>query len=276
VRRFTPNALILKAVGIPLLACFCLAMLPGPSAAQEAPPAMAADATPVFEVATIKPSKPEESRSVAVSGTQLRTTATSLVDLMMFAYSVHSLQIVDGPPWMRSEKYDLVMQPEGSGRPSTVQMRAMLQQLLADRFQLTTHHASKELEVYAIVAAKHGPHLTPASAAGIAVNTATIGFDDGAMTFRDATVAEFASLLQRYVQLEWPVVDHTHIAGKYDFKLSWTPDSSQFGGHSSFPFKADAPDLYAAMDEQLGLDLKPVKEPTDVLVIDRASRPSDN
>ena len=269
--------LIAKAAGKTLLACVCLTIFLGSSAAQEVPPPpMAADAAPTFEVATIKPSKPDQTRSVVVMGNQLHTTGTSLADLMMFAYSIHSLQIVDGPAWVRSDKYDLVMQPDLPGRPSSAQMRSMLQKLLADRFQLTTHHASKELDVYAIVVAKHGPHLTPTTADAIAVNTATIGFDDGAMTFRNATVSEFASLLQRYVQLEWPVIDHTHIAGKYDYKLSWTPDQSQFGGHSTFPFKADAPDLYAAMQEQLGLDLKPTKEPTDVLVIDGVSRPSDN
>lgn len=272
MRIFTP-----KAIATVLLACVCLVLFPGSTAAQEGPPPpMAADAAPTSEVATIKPSKPEQTRSVVVMGNQLHTTGTSLVDLMMFAYSVHSLQIVDGPAWVRSDKYDLVMQPDLPGRPSTAQMRSIMQKLLADRFQLTTHHASRELDVYAIVVAKHGPHLTPTTADEIAVNTATIGFDDGAMTFRNATVSEFASLLQRYVQMEWPVVDHTHITGKYDYKLSWTPDASQFGGHSQFPFKTDAPDLYAAMEQQLGLDLKPVKEPTDVLVIDGVSRPSDN
>ena len=72
---------------------------------------------------------------------------------------------------------------------------------------------------------------------------------------------------------QWSIIP---ILPGYDFKLSWTPDSSQFGGHSSFPFKNDAPDIFAAMEEQLGLNLKPVKEPTDVLVIDSVSKPSDN
>jgi uncharacterized protein (TIGR03435 family) len=259
-----------------LLAWICLALLTTSSTSQSPPPPMTADATPSFEVATIKPSKPDESRSVMVSGNRLLTTGTSLIDLLMFAYSVHSLQIVDGPPWIRTDKYDVVVQPDLPGRPSTAQMRSILQKLLADRFQLTMHHASKKLDVYAIVVGKHGPYLTPTTAEAAAVNTATIGFSDGAMTFRDATVPEFASLLQRYVQLEWPVVDHTHIAGKFDFRLSWTPDPSQFGGRSPFPFKSDAPDLYAAMEEQLGLNLRPVKAPTDVLVIDGVSKPSDN
>lgn len=254
----------------------CLVMLTGSSISQSPPPPMAADATPSFEVATIKPSRPEESRSVMVSGTRLRTTGTSLADLLMFAYSVHSLQVVGGPAWIRTDKYDLVVQPDLPGRPSSAQMRSILQKLLADRFQLTMHHGSKEMEVYAIVVAKDGPLLTPTTATAAATNTASVGFSDGAMTFRDATLPEFASLLQRYVQLEWPVIDHTHVAGKYDFKLSWTPDSSQFGGHSPFPFKKDAPDIFAAMREQLGLNLRPMKEPTDVLVIDSLSKPSDN
>lgn len=262
-----------------LRASVCFAMVAGLAVAQDGPPPMAADARPTFEVATIKPSKPDEQRTVAVYGTQLRTTGTSLVDLMMFAYSVHPLQIQDGPAWMRTDRYDLVMQPDGQGRPSTAQMRAILQKLLADRFQLALHHGSKEMEVYAIVPAKRGPRLTPTPALETTeVNTAAIGFGDGAMTVRNATLAEFASLMQRYLQLEWPVVDNTHIAGKFDFKLSWTPDASQFGGNPPWPKgdNAGALDLPSAMEEQLGLNLKAMKEPTDVLVIDRVQKPSEN
>ncbi len=255
------------------------ASLASQSVAQDGPPpAMAADAKPTLEVATIKPSQPEERRAFFVSGIRLQTNATSVVDLMTFAYSVHSAQIAGGPGWIQSDRYDIVMQPDLPGRASTAQMRVILQQLLAERFQLRLHHANKELDVYAIVVGKHGPRLTPTTAEAAAANTAAGGSAPGMMTAKNATVAEFANLMNRYMQLQWPVVDNTHIAGKFDFELTWTPDASQSGGGPApeATKRAPAPDLFAAMDQQLGLELKPTKESTDVLVIDGVERPSEN
>jgi uncharacterized protein (TIGR03435 family) len=239
---------------------------------------MAADANPTFEVATIKPSQPDEQRSVQVQGTRLVTADTSLVDLMMFAYGIHPLQIMDGPEWLKTDKFDVVVQPSLPGRPSTAQMRSIVQKLLADRFKLAFHHAQRELPVYRIVAAKGGPKLTPTTDEARAANTAAVGISSGQMTVRNATVKEFASLMQRYVRLDRPIVDHTGIAGKYDYQLSWTPDFSQFDGHPPGPARNDenAPTLYTAMQEQLGLKLEPAREPTDVMVIDGVARPSEN
>ena len=261
-----------------LLVVAVLVMFSRISASQTAPP-MAADADPSYEVATIKPSQPDERRMVQVQGVRLFTASTSLVDLMMFAYGVHSLQVTGGPEWMKTEKFDVLIQPNMPGRPSTAQMRSIVRKLLADRFKLTFHPAQKELPVYGIVAAKGGPKLTPAAADSIATNTAAIGFSEGAMTVMNATMAEFASLMQRYVGLDRPIVDHTGIGGKHDFKLSWTPDPSQFNGSPPWPATNDAnspPGLYSAIQEQLGLKVQPMKEPTDVLVIDGVEKPSEN
>ena len=259
----------LKAAILLLVAQSCLA---------QSVPTMAADADPTFEVATIKPSQPDEQRSVVVQGTRLVTADTSLVDLMMFAYGVHPLQIVDGPEWLKTEKFDVVVQPSLPGRPSTAQMRSIVQKLLADHFKLALHHAQRELPVYRIVTAKGGPKLTPSTKEEQGNNTAAIGITAGRMTVSNATLSEFASLMQRYVRLDRPIVDHTGIAGKYDFKLSWTPDFSQFDGNPPGPVRNDenAPSLYTAIQEQLGLKLEAVKEPADVLVIDHVEKPSEN
>ena len=260
----------LKAAALLLAAQACTA---------QSVPAMAADADPTFEVATIKPSQPDEEPSVRVEGTRLVTANKSLVDLMMFAYGIHSLQIMDGPEWLKTEKFDVVVQPSLPGRPSTAQMRSIVQKLLADRFKLVFHHAQKELPVYRIVTAKGGPKLTPTTEEERASNTAAIGIAAGQMTVRNATLSEFASLMQRYVRLDRPIVDHTGIAGKYDFKLIWTPDFSQFDGNPPpGPAREDenAPSLYTAIQEQLGLKLEAAREPTDVLVIDHVERPSEN
>ena len=105
-----------------------------------APPAplkpMAADANPVFEVATIKPSRPEaQGRGFLIRGRQFSTINTSLGALIAFAYGVHARQIIGGPAWMESDKYDITAKPDGEGQPSEKQWKTMLQKLLADRFQ---------------------------------------------------------------------------------------------------------------------------------------------
>jgi len=85
--------------------------------------------------------------------------------------------------------------------------------------------------------------------------------------------------MNRYMDLQWPVVDDTHIAGKFDFDITWIPKPSQPAAippSSREGSPPPAPDLFAAMDEQLGLELKARKEPTDVLVIDAVGKPSEN
>jgi uncharacterized protein (TIGR03435 family) len=80
------------------------------------------------------------------------------------------------------------------------------------------------------------------------------------------------------------VVDETELKGRYDFQLKWTPDESQFatfrGTGTSIPPPSDdakaPPNLYTAMQEQLGLKMGPEKIPADVIVIDHVEKPSEN
>jgi uncharacterized protein (TIGR03435 family) len=78
--------------------------------------------------------------------------------------------------------------------------------------------------------------------------------------------------------MDRPVVDQTGITGRYDLRLTWTPDESQFNGR--VPPATDDPNappgLYTAIQEQLGLNLEAVTAPVEVLVIDRVERPSEN
>jgi uncharacterized protein (TIGR03435 family) len=251
------------------------------------PKFMPADAKPVFEVATIKPSKPDEGFSILLGrrgagSNSLTTTSTSLSDLMKFAYDLHPRQITGGPAWLETEKYDVIAKPDLDGLPSLPQMKAMVQKLLAERFQLTFHRDKKELAVYAITVAKTGVKMTKNDAV-----TPGPGFGGGPRGFnvRSATMSEFASVLQAGI-LEQPVVDQTGLgSAKYDFILKWTPDASQSqlggpGPNAPPAPAADAldapPDIFTAFQQQLGLKLESTKAPVDVLVIDKVEKPSEN
>ena len=82
-------------------------------------------------------------------------------------------------------------------------------------------------------------------------------------------------MLQRGV-LDRMVLDNTGLAGKYDFELEWTPDDSQFGGQLPLTVEPTKPNLFTAMQEQLGLKLEATKGLVAALVIDRVERPSEN
>jgi uncharacterized protein (TIGR03435 family) len=240
---------------------------------------MAADASPTFEVATIKPSKPDaQGKGFRVSGRRFSTLNTTVSDLITFAYGIHARQITGGPAWLGTEKYDLAAQPDGEGQPNDKQWKTMIQKLLADRFQLTFHRDKKELSVYAITVGKTGPKLTKSE--GDPNGLPALFFRGlGVLPARNATIADFAGVMQAAV-LDRPVVDHTGLAGRYDFTLTWTPDEFQFGGLGMKPpsssESATAPDLFTAMQQQLGLKLESTKAAAEILVIDRVEKPSEN
>ena len=247
------------------------------------PTIMPADAKPVFEVATIKPSKPEERFSLLVNRSgMLNTTATSVSDLIKFAYDLHPRQITGGPAWLESEKFDVTGKPDTAGIPSINQLKAMLQGLLADRFELKFHRDKKELSVYAITVAKTGIKMTkdennPNGLPGFG------GGGPRGMNVRNSTMSEFANILQANI-MEQPVVDQTGLgAARYDFILKWTPDAAQLSRLGPIPGNAPAaddpdapPDLFSAFERQLGLRLQSTKAPVDVLVLDHVEKPSAN
>jgi uncharacterized protein (TIGR03435 family) len=206
------------------------------------------------------------------------TINTTTNDLITFAYGLHARQIVGGASWMESDKYDVTGQPEGDGLPAVSQLREMIQKLLADRFQFAFHREMRELPAYAIVVGSAGPKLTknennPNGLPGLFFKGL------GAMVNQNATMADFAGVMQGSV-LDRPVVDRTGLPGRYDFTLNWTPDESQFAGMGVRvpppPPDAQAPSLFTAMQEQLGLRLDSTRAQVEVFVIDRIERPSEN
>lgn len=240
---------------------------------------MAAGANLVFEVATIKPSKPDAvGRGFRVNGRNFSTINTSLSDLIAFAYDLQSRQITGAPAWAESDKYDLGAKPEADGAPNSQQLKIMVQKLLADRFKLTFHHDKKELSVYTLNVSKTGAKLTKSEADPNSLPG--LGFRGlGAFMARNATMPDFANVMQT-TALDRPVVDQTGLTGHYDFTLNWTPDEFQFPGlgiKPPPPSDKDAnPDLFTAIQQQLGLKLEATKAPAGVLVIDHVEKPSEN
>lgn len=253
-----------------------------PKPAPEVPP-MAEDANPSFEVATIKPSKPgQRGKRLGFTGREFHTMNTDTNDLISFAYGLDTRQIIGAPSWFDSDLYDVTGLPDTPGRPNLKQMGIMVQKLLASRFQLKFHYEKRDLPVYAITVANGGPKLSKSTAAPNAPQG--FGFrKPGDLYVRNMTMGDFASGMQSSV-MDRPVVDQTGLKDRYDFHLAWTADDSQFTQFRSagvtVPKENDEanapPDLYVAIKQQLGLQIKATRASDTVMVIDHVDHPSPN
>jgi uncharacterized protein (TIGR03435 family) len=121
-------------------------------------------AQPAFDVASVKPADPN---GLVVDfrvypGGRLHITNLSLDAIIQEAFAVKHYQLSGGPGWLKTDLFDIEARAEGD--PSRERMMAMLQTLLAGRFQLKVHRETREGNVYALVVAKGGPKLTPSTA----------------------------------------------------------------------------------------------------------------
>jgi uncharacterized protein (TIGR03435 family) len=147
--------------------------------------------------------------------------------------------------------------------------------LLADRFQLKVHRETKTMPIYSLVVAKGGPKLRtpdPEQRGGVRYGNQIVGHKYDIRMLAPNLTGE----------LNMPVVDNTGLTGIYDIDLKWTPDPSRpdFGDvHNPADLPApdpNRPEIFTAIKEQLGLELKAEKGPVDVIVIDPIERPTPN
>ena len=239
---------------------------------------MAADADPTFEVATIKPTDPDF-RGKGFGGPPGRflTKGTTLDDLLMYAYSVHTKQIAGGPDWLESQRFDIEAKPDTPGSASDKQNRAMMRKLLVSRFNLKFHEEKRDLSAFVLSVNKGGPKLDKSEDDP---NTpSTFAFRGlGNLVFRSISMPDFASWMQTV--LDRPVVDRTELKGRYQGVLKWNPDETQFAIFGPPPHPSTAadapPELSQAIQQQLGLRLDAAKTPVAVMVIDHVEKPSEN
>ncbi|WP_263415510.1 TIGR03435 family protein [Terriglobus albidus] len=246
------------------------------SAQTQGPPQMAAEAHPIADVATIKMSDPNaHGYGFRLGGGRVQAFNTTLLDMMKWAYGVQTSQIQSLPEWARTQKWDVEATPNLPGMPNKAQAQGMMQLLIVERFHLTTHSEKKALPVYVLERGKGPLKLTKST---IERPVPAIGFTQpGVLVARNATSRELANVLQERL-LDRPVVDKVQLSERSDFTLDFQPDASQYDGlWASLPPRQPAkPDLYTAIQEQLGMRLVPSKEEVDVLAVDKVEKPSEN
>jgi uncharacterized protein (TIGR03435 family) len=276
--------------------------------------------TPSFEVASIRPAAPPQITQGPGGATRVAVrmgarsdpgrvayNGLSLKDLVARAYGLKPYQVT-GPSWMESERYDITAKiPEGVSEDKTPDM---LQNLLAERFQMKTHKESKDLPVYALIVGKNGPKLKKSEDTGdapvmvgpegakVALPRGSAGAmmmdGTGKMTISRTTMPRFADSLSR--MLDRPVLDMTGVEGTYDVTLEVSMEDlvgmkrmaggaggavMVHGGGGGGASEGPAPDsnprgsIFSAV-AQLGLKLDARKSPVEIIVVDKAEKPTEN
>lgn len=230
---------------------------------------MAKDAHPSYEVATIKPSDPDNrSQGFHTNGRRIFIENETMNSLISFAYGVHDKQIVNAPAWFASQRFDIQGTADEPGQPGMKQQQEMLRKLLEERFKLKLHHDQREMSRYTIVVAKGGAKLAATKTGPeqeLPDQTGSNSATQADWRFTNNSMEDFAQFLQ--YALDRPVVDQTGLQGKFDFHLKWTKDGAQTA-------EADAPPgFFTAIQEQIGLKVEPSRGAVDALVVDSVEKP---
>ena len=250
---------------------------------------------PRFEVASVKPaeSRPLSATSVlrvmprVLPGGRFDAGLATVEDLLWFAYDLRQHRIVGGPSWVRQDGFEIRDRFEISAKAANDapadQIRLMVRSLLEDRFKLVTHMERREMQVLALVRARHdgplGPGLIPMDECSPAiVNTLRRDSPEKYPTpgggllsgCSSKGLGDLAALLT--IGQGTPVIDATGLTDSFYYAIR--SQSAALGRAANTG--SDLPALSTALAEQLGLRLQSRKGPVDVLVIDSVERPTPN
>jgi bla regulator protein BlaR1 len=235
--------------------------------------------TQIFEVVSVKPADPDRrGTTINFPNGTFNATGVTAKNCITLAYDIQPFQLAGGPNWIGDQRYDIVAKmPAGAMKAPRdperwPQMRAALQALLADRFQLVVHRETKLIPGYVLVVAKNGFKLKETTDDG----KANFGSNRGKFTAHEISMELLARNLSG--MLSSPVADTTGIKGVFDLTLEWTPDEVQSpakpGNEAAEP--SLGPSIFTALQEQLGLKLETQKTPVEMTVIDRIEKPTSN
>lgn len=286
---------VFVAIALPMaIGAFYTGQLAVLAQAQDAPADL-----PKFDVASIKPNKSGEMRIAmrfVPDGLNMEGITPQL--MLAHAFNVEDDRIVGAPSWVKNERFDIQAKvaPGDAPKLDTLkpeQRMEMLQPLLEDRFGLKFHHETRDMPVYLLEVSKGGSKLKltdVATADGRGdLNMPRMMLSIGSVDAKGAQMDMLAHALSG--QVGRTIIDKTGLTGRYDFSLHFTPenmpprmgpgpgahpDRGQPGSDAPPPPDTSGPDVFTAIQEQLGLKLVSEKGPVDVIVIDHIDKPSEN
>jgi uncharacterized protein (TIGR03435 family) len=263
------------------------------------------DDTLRFEVASIRANTSTGvPPKVDIVAGRFSASNVTLLELIKMAYPIGDRVrgdnlVAGGPRWIGTDRFDVVATgaPATVGRPAAgavappesaalTQVRTMLRNLLTERFMLAVRTEARQLPIFTLVrqsadtlgrqlrpmtgdcASESGPRPQDAPACG--------GFRLGAgrLAAHGVTMSMFVSVLAALPAIGRPIEDGTRLTGTFDLELTWTPEPPLSA--ASGVAAANAPSIFTAVQEQLGLTLRAGRGPVEVLVIDSADAPTPN
>jgi uncharacterized protein (TIGR03435 family) len=257
------------------------------------------DPSKTFDAASVRQNTSSDAGSRCCFDDNHHVTArnASVRALLMQAFPIQPMQFVGGPGWLDTDRFDIVA--KASAETPSTDVRVMLQNLLIERFSIKLHIDTRNLPIYALVVARAdgqlGPdlhiaqcesasngqpcdeHVMPGgmSRAGREEELARLagGISRGgsgvATMLSHGTMPSFASMLSGIAGRL--VVDRTNLDGRFDWTLRYMRP-----GEMTTDGTQRAPDLFTALQEQLGLKLEATRGPVEVLVIDSAEHPTND
>ena len=261
-------------------------------------------ATPLaFEAASVKPNNSSDFHMGwhFLPGGKFTATNTPLFVIVGLAYDVgfQSVRLSGGPNWTRSEKYDIEATAGPGAIPagSTVKQRddrtrLMLQNLLADRFQLVMRRETREMPAYIVTVAKNGPKLhkssleekdcpeSPVGDGRLACHIINGGMGRG-LHAKAVTVSDIVTFVENWS--DRPIVDKTGLQGLFEVETDgWAPLLPRARPPGQEPTAEEIavadparPTLFMIFD-RLGLKMEPKRAPVETFVIDHVEKPTEN
>ena len=220
-----------------------------------------------FDVATIKTSDPNARNSTmrTLPDGTLEISNMTVKQMIAFSHNIREAQILEGPPWLGKDKFDVQAKVEQPSPPPFQELQRQsnerLGTLLSTRFQLVLKSETRDLPVYALVIAKGGSKLQTAKDTDL--RSQSLRVNRGNVEAASSDLASITRVLAN--QVEKPVLDKTGLTGRFDWKLEFSPDND--------PAK---PSLFTAVQEQLGLKLESQKAMMPVLIVGHAEKPTAN
>lgn len=230
---------------------------------------------PSYDVVSIKPDHSDTGRvSIHIDDGNFDALNVSLKTMILGAYNLKGAQLFGLPKWGDSAHFDIkakIIDPDRKQLEALTseQFQSMQQPILTDRFQLKFHHEMKNLPVYELVTMKGGPKFKEATPAELKGDQG-MTVHNGKLVATGVTVSRLVDNLS--AQLQRVVVDKTGLTAKYSFQLNWSADDAP----PPAPDITAPPDIFTALQEQLGLKLQPGKAEIDTFVIDHVELPSED
>lgn len=232
--------------------------------------------TPAFEVTSVKSNKlPPRERHVefGCAGGRFTSMGQGLRNALFWAFDTRPFQVTGLPGWIDAPDAAFDIEAKAAGPVEESQCRLMVQALLADRFKLAFHRVTQELPAYALTVLKNGPKMRqvaatdpPKPGGGVRMMGNPVQVAPGRSPLRGWSMQQLADMLTGQPTLDGrAVLDRTGLTGIYEIDLN-------YAFRPGFP----SPEIFDAVQDQLGLKLDSIKAPFEMLIVDRLEKPDAN